>query len=162
MFAFAPVPCTALTRPPAHTQSSLLPRASHCLPATPKRRKARLQPATASAAASAGGGGVVGNRVCIEYCTGCRWGLRASWMATELLVTFSDGSLGEVAVRPSDVSGTFNVWVVRWEDGVEKRVWCRKEDGGFPELKELKQRIRDVVAPQRDLGHSDCQSDAPS
>jgi selenoprotein W-related protein len=109
-----------------------------------------------------GGGGVEGNRVCIEYCTGCRWGLRASWMASELLVTFNDRSIGEVAIRPSNEPGTFDVWVVRNADGLERRVWCRKEEGGFPELKELKQRIRDIVAPQQDLGHSDCRSEEPS
>ena len=34
-------------------------------------------------------------------------------------------------------------------------MWDRKEDGGFPELKELKQRIRNIVAPEKFLGHSD-------
>uniref|UniRef100_A0A7S2CW72 Uncharacterized protein n=1 Tax=Octactis speculum TaxID=3111310 RepID=A0A7S2CW72_9STRA len=28
-------------------------------------------------------------------------------------------------------------------------------EGGFPETKELKQRLRDMIAPDRDLGHSD-------
>lgn len=105
------------------------------------------------------GGGVLGTRVCIEYCTGCRWGLRASWIATELLVTFCSGELGEVAVRPSNTSGTFRIWVVP-EVGEEQRIWCRKEVGRFPELKELKQLIRDAIAPTKDLGHSDCASTA--
>lgn len=104
------------------------------------------------------GGAVIGNRVCIEYCIGCRWGLRASWMATELLVTFGDGTLGEVAVRPSPRSGTFRIWVVREEDGCEVRIWCRKADGGFPELKEIKRRVRDLLKPEQDLGHSDDQA----
>lgn len=30
-------------------------------------------------------------------------------------------------------------------------------DGGFPETKVLKQRVRDVIDPQRNLGHSDRQ-----
>jgi selenoprotein W-related protein len=34
-------------------------------------------------------------------------------------------------------------------------LWDRKEQGGFPELKQLKQRLRDVVAPEQSLGHSD-------
>jgi selenoprotein W-related protein len=38
-------------------------------------------------------------------------------------------------------------------DGVV--VWNRKDEGRFPEMKELKQRIRDEIAPERDLGHSD-------
>ncbi len=34
-------------------------------------------------------------------------------------------------------------------------LWDRKRDGGFPETKELKRRVRDVIAPGRDLGHVD-------
>jgi predicted Rdx family selenoprotein len=34
-------------------------------------------------------------------------------------------------------------------------VWDRKVEGGFPESKELKQRIRDYIAPEKFLGHSD-------
>lgn len=86
-------------------------------------------------------------RVEIEYCTQCRWLLRAAWMAQELLTTF-EAELGEVALRP----GTGGVFEVR-VDG--HTVWSRKDEGRFPEAKELKQRVRDCVAPERDLGHSD-------
>lgn len=34
-------------------------------------------------------------------------------------------------------------------------MWNRKDDGGFPETKELKRRVRDVIEPGRDLGHVD-------
>ena len=34
-------------------------------------------------------------------------------------------------------------------------LWDRKVDGGFPEVKELKRRVRDVIQPGRDLGHVD-------
>jgi predicted Rdx family selenoprotein len=34
-------------------------------------------------------------------------------------------------------------------------IWDRKAEGGFPETKVLKQRIRDHLQPDRDLGHSD-------
>ena len=34
-------------------------------------------------------------------------------------------------------------------------VWDRAERGGFPEVKELKQLVRDILAPSKDLGHSD-------
>ncbi|MDG1241431.1 MAG: SelT/SelW/SelH family protein [Opitutae bacterium] len=84
----------------------------------------------------------------IEYCPGCRWLLRAGWTAQELLTTF-ESELGGVTLRPSAESGTFRVTV----DGVV--VWNRKDEGRFPEMKELKQRIRDEIAPERDLGHSD-------
>ena len=86
-------------------------------------------------------------RVEIEYCTQCRWLLRAGWTAQELLTTFQ-GELGEVALIP----GTGGVFEVRVGDAL---VWSRAGEGRFPELKELKQRVRDVVAPDRPLGHSD-------
>ena len=86
-------------------------------------------------------------RIEIEFCTQCRWLLRAGWTAQELLTTF-DGELGEVALVP----GTGGVFEVR-VDG--RTIWSRKGEGRFPELKELKQRLRDIIAPERDLGHSE-------
>jgi selenoprotein W-related protein len=86
-------------------------------------------------------------RVEIRYCTQCRWILRAGWLAQELLSTF-DTDLGEVALVP----GTGGIFEVRIDDEL---VWSRKEQGRFPEAKELKQRVRDRVAPDKDLGHSD-------
>jgi selenoprotein W-related protein len=86
-------------------------------------------------------------RIEIEFCTQCRWLLRAGWTAQELLTTFQD-EIGEVALIPG-TGGVFDVRV----DGVT--IWSRKGEGRFPELKELKQRLRDRVAPERELGHSD-------
>lgn len=84
----------------------------------------------------------------IEYCPGCRWLLRAGWTSQELLSTF-ESELGAVTLKPSEVGGTFRVKV----DG--ELLWDRKEEGRFPEMKELKQRLRDHIAPERNLGHSD-------
>lgn len=86
-------------------------------------------------------------RVEVEYCTQCGWLLRAGWVAQELLSTFAL-ELAEVALVPG-VGGVFEVRV----DG--DTVWSRHQHGGFPEPKELKQRVRDRVAPGRDLGHAD-------
>ena len=86
-------------------------------------------------------------RVEIAYCPGCRWLMRAGWVAQELLTTFEE-ELGEVALMPGE-SGVFDVRV----DGA--LLWSRSRDGGFPELKVLKQKLRDVVSPDRSLGHSD-------
>lgn len=86
-------------------------------------------------------------RVSIAYCTQCRWLLRAAWLAQELLTTFED-ELGEVALRP----GTGGVFEIRLNDDL---IWSRKREGRFPEAKEIKQRVRDHVAPDRSLGHSD-------
>jgi selenoprotein W-related protein len=86
-------------------------------------------------------------RVEIEYCTQCRWLLRAAWMAQELLTTF-EGEIGEVALVP----GTGGVFEIR-VDGAP--LWSRRERGRFPDVKELKQAVRDVVAPGKSLGHTD-------
>jgi selenoprotein W-related protein len=91
-------------------------------------------------------------RVEIRYCTQCRWILRAGWLAQELLSTF-DTELGEVALVP----GTGGVFEVRVDDEL---IWSRMEKGRFPEAKEIKQRVRDRVAPDRDLGHSDRKPDS--
>ena len=34
-------------------------------------------------------------------------------------------------------------------------VWDRRRDGGFPDVKTLKQLVRDRLDPERDLGHID-------
>jgi selenoprotein W-related protein len=88
-------------------------------------------------------------RLEITYCTQCRWLLRAGWTAQELLTTFP-ADLGEVALVP----GTGGVFTVRLDDDV---LSDRRADGGFPELSRLKQLVRDRVAPDRSLGHSDRQ-----
>ncbi|HEY3835711.1 MAG TPA: SelT/SelW/SelH family protein [Bryobacteraceae bacterium] len=83
----------------------------------------------------------------IRYCTQCRWMLRAAWMAQELLTTFEQ-ELGSVALAPGS-GGVFDIQL----DG--DTIWSRKAEGRFPDIKELKQRVRDRVAPGRDLGHSE-------
>lgn len=86
-------------------------------------------------------------RVRIVFCTQCNWMLRAAWMAQELLSTFGQ-DLAEVALVP----GTGGVFEVHAD---ETLLWSRKQEGRFPEAKELKQRLRDACFPERPLGHSD-------
>jgi selenoprotein W-related protein len=86
-------------------------------------------------------------KVEITYCRQCRWLLRAAWMAQELLTTFED-ELGGVTLVP----GTGGIFVVSVDGTV---VWSRKDEGRFPEITELKQRVRDVAAPEKALGHSE-------
>ncbi|WP_418140470.1 SelT/SelW/SelH family protein [Marinobacter sp. MA] len=93
------------------------------------------------------------NKIDIHYCTGCRWLLRSAWMAQELLTTF-ESEINELSLHPG-TGGVFEVWIN------DKRIWSRKEDGGFPEITRLKQLVRDQIAPDRSLGHSDKKS-APS
>jgi len=85
--------------------------------------------------------------VTILYCTQCNWLLRAGWMAQELLSTFGQ-DLGGVTLLP----GTGGAFEIKLDGDL---IWERKRDGGFPDAKALKQRVRDRVWPERDLGHAD-------
>lgn len=83
----------------------------------------------------------------IVYCTQCRWLLRASWTAQELLSTF-DREIAAITLRP----GSGGIFEVR-ADG--ELVWSRAIEGRFPDVAELKRRVRDRIAPGRTLGHAD-------
>jgi len=83
----------------------------------------------------------------IRYCTQCQWLLRAAWLAQELLSSFSE-DLERVALLPA-TGGVFSITC----NG--QQIWERKTDGGFPEARVLKQRVRDLIDPARDLGHND-------
>ncbi|MBF0256431.1 MAG: SelT/SelW/SelH family protein [Gammaproteobacteria bacterium] len=86
-------------------------------------------------------------RLSIEYCSQCRFILRAAWMAQELLMTFGE-DLGEVALIP----GSGGIFQIHLDDEL---LWNKKAQGRYPEPKEIKQLVRDRIDPQRDLGHSD-------
>jgi selT/selW/selH-like putative selenoprotein len=60
----------------------------------------------------------------------------------------------QVRLLPNHDGGVFEVTVDTAEQGTVL-VWSRKSEGRFPEAKELKQRVRDVIAPSKGLGHSD-------
>ncbi|MFT3968938.1 MAG: SelT/SelW/SelH family protein [Micropruina sp.] len=85
--------------------------------------------------------------VTIRFCVDCRWMLRATWYQGELLQTFTE-ELGGVTLIPAH-GGMFRVSVG------DVTIWNRKTDGGFPEIAELKRRVRDIVAPEKSLGHTD-------
>ncbi|KAL4977236.1 Rdx family-domain-containing protein [Aspergillus desertorum] len=112
-------------------------------------------------------------RITIQYCTQCKWMLRAAYFAQELLSTFNT-DIGEIALVPR-TRGIFTVTIFssvstststasdsqsnsESEPHFSKEgtiLWDRKRDGGFPEVKELKSRVRNVIDPGRDLGHTD-------
>ena len=83
--------------------------------------------------------------VTITYCRQCNWMLRSGWMAQELLSTFSE-ELGSVTLVP----GTGGIFTIEVNGEL---IWDRKAEGGFPDVKALKGRVRDRVDPDRDLGH---------
>ena len=86
--------------------------------------------------------------ITIEYCPKCGWLMRSAYMAQELLTTFND-ELNGVLLKPSEIAGRFIISIN------EEKLFDRKEQQRFPEIKELKQLVRDTVAPEKSLGHSD-------
>ena len=84
----------------------------------------------------------------ITYCRLCGWGLRSGWMAQELLSTFAE-EIGSVTLTPDTTGGVFEVRV----DG--DMIWSRAQRSRFPEITEIKQIVRDHIAPGRSLGHTD-------
>ncbi|KIO30007.1 hypothetical protein M407DRAFT_159640 [Tulasnella calospora MUT 4182] len=132
--------------------------------------------------------------ITVEFCDRCRWLHRATWVQTELFLTFPPPILRGITLLPlnsPETGGRFRVWL-RWaspssnssstqettdapsesamidsktgdKDSVtngdpvfaNELLWDRKTEGGFPELKVLKQKIRDRLQPGVSLGHSD-------
>jgi selenoprotein W-related protein len=71
-------------------------------------------------------------------------------MAQEVLQTFGV-EMAAVTLVPG-TGGIFEITL----DG--ELVWERKRDGGFPDVRQLKQLVRDRIDPDRDLGHIDRKS----
>lgn len=107
----------------------------------------------------------IGVDISIEYCSSCRWMLRSSWIASELLTTFTnEPKLTSVTMIPQSPplseGGIFRVCASYADANNENEdqiivLWDRKVEGRFPESKEVKQLVRDCVNPDKDLGHSD-------
>lgn len=84
------------------------------------------------------------NKIEIKYCAQCRWLMRSTWMAQEILTTF-DQEVDELCLQPS-TGGIFEI------KANGQLIWSRKDNGGFPEITTLKQIVRDAIAPEKDLG----------
>jgi len=69
-------------------------------------------------------------------------------MAQEFLTTFLE-DVDCVILKPSAIGGHYSISI---NDDI---VFDRKRYGGFPEIKELKQTVRDRVNPTKNLGHAD-------
>lgn len=80
-----------------------------------------------------------GLTITITYCTQCNWLLRSAWMAQELLSTF--GTELEAVTLVPGTGGIFKI------EAGETLVWERKRDGGFPDIKTLKQASATSLIP---------------
>lgn len=84
-------------------------------------------------------------RIEIEYCTKCKFQLRAAWLAQELLATFEQ-ELGEVALVP----GSGGIFEVRLNGGA---IASNRDSKQMPEVSDVKRLLRDRIAPERRIGH---------
>lgn len=69
-------------------------------------------------------------------------------MAQEFLTTFGD-ELSGVTLKPGEIGGVYRITID------EQLLFDRKQYGGFADITLLKQLIRDIVNPEKSLGHSD-------
>jgi selenoprotein W-related protein len=76
-------------------------------------------------------------RVSVTYCQNCHFLPRAAWVAQELLHTFGE-YIAEVALVPGH-GGVFVVAI----DGED--VWSTKAQGRFPEMRELRNLLRERI-----------------
>ena len=107
------------------------------------------------------------NHVVLKFCTGCKWGARSIWIAQELLTTFNEENLSAVSLAPSRPPPGARFVITHYDEmNTPTLLWDRQAEGGFPELKVIKQSVRSKVNPGLYLGHSDSadrdESDAPN
>ena len=83
----------------------------------------------------------------IHYCPRCKWLARATWYTQELLTTYVN-DLERISIIPSCSAGAFSIHI-------NDHVIMDRQTDGFLEAKVLKRRVRDLIAPERSLGHID-------
>lgn len=84
----------------------------------------------------------------LEYCVKCGWLSRAAWISQEILNTFSNEVSGVILI-PSQIGGIFEI---RCNNNL---LWEKNNERTIPDIKTLKQNIRDLIAPNKTLGHID-------
>ncbi|SCV02289.1 LAMI_0G17590g1_1 [Lachancea mirantina] len=80
-------------------------------------------------------------KISIRFCIKCKWNLRSAWYLQELLQTFGE-QIGEISLIPGE-TGEFGVEALKTEDGPLLKLWDRKVDGGFPDSKYLKKKVKE-------------------
>ena len=83
----------------------------------------------------------------IHYCPRCKWLARATWYTQELLTTYVD-DVERISIVPSRSAGAFSIHI-------DDHVIMDRQTDGFLEAKVLKRRVRDLIDPERSLGHID-------
>ncbi|MBV6647152.1 MAG: Rdx family protein [Cyclobacteriaceae bacterium] len=87
------------------------------------------------------------HHITIEYCTRCNWMHRATWMTQELFTTFQE-ELDSITLKQG-TGGIYDIYLN------QELLFSRKKEERFPEITEIKRLIRDHIAPDRSLGHTE-------
>ena len=87
------------------------------------------------------------NYIEIKFCPKCKWLFRATCISQELL-SLHESDLSSVTLVPSE-SGVFDIVCN------QSLIFSRKQENGFIYIAIIKQRIRDLIDPDRNLGHID-------
>jgi selenoprotein W-related protein len=74
--------------------------------------------------------------------------MRSSWIGQELIQTFED-QLPQITLSPSSEAGIFKIYCDK------HLIWDRKIDQNALDIKVIKQRVRDRIAPDKELGHTE-------
>lgn len=106
------------------------------------------------------------SHVVIKYCPSSGYLLRAAYYGQELLTTFCEGELGAISLKPIQKKAStcsfsvelLNDSCLQAKSPQSIMLWENSKFGRFPEVKELKRLVRDKVTPQKDLGHSEEQT----
>ncbi|MDA1338582.1 MAG: SelT/SelW/SelH family protein [Proteobacteria bacterium] len=85
--------------------------------------------------------------ITIKFCIKCGWLMRAAWMAQEIINTYVN-DIESVCLVPGE-DGNFEIFCN------DKAIFLRHDEGKFIEITEIKKRIRDMIDPERSLGHID-------
>ena len=85
------------------------------------------------------------NVIKIVFCTKYGWLTRSIWMVQEIFITLTN-DINSLTLVPSD-GGRFEIWCN------DQLIFSRAAERKFIEIKEIKVRIRNLIDPNRPLGH---------
>lgn len=87
------------------------------------------------------------NNLDIRLCPKCKWLFRATWISQELY-NLLESDLESIKLVQSD-SGVFEVYCKK------NIIFSRHVEKVFIDIAIIKQRLRNLIDPERDLGHTD-------
>lgn len=88
--------------------------------------------------------------VIIEFCDRCRWAPRATWIQTELFLTFPNPILRSITLMPlnaPETGGRFRVWVDVGKGKGDELAWDRKTEGKNNNITQCSPTLSGLLLP---------------